>query len=68
MCADGQNRWPKISCSPTLVVGVAGDVLRWAQEGSIKPSIHHVYPLEAAAQAHEDLASRKTAGKLLLRP
>lgn len=46
----------------------AGDVLRWAQEGAIKPSIHNVYPLEAAAQAHEELASRKTTGKLLLRP
>ncbi len=46
----------------------AGDVLRWAQEGAIKPAIHHVYPLEAAAQAHEDLAARKTTGKLLLRP
>ncbi len=46
----------------------AGDVLRWAQEGSIKPLIHKVYPLEAAAEAQEDLASRKTTGKLLLRP
>lgn len=46
----------------------ANDVLRWAQEGAIKPSIHKVYPLEAAAEAQEDLAGRKTAGKLLLRP
>jgi len=46
----------------------AGDVLRWAQEGAIKPSIHKVYPLEAAAEAQEDLASRRTTGKLLLRP
>jgi NADPH2:quinone reductase len=46
----------------------AGDVLRWAQEGVIKVSIHNVYPLEAAAEAQGDLASRRTTGKLLLRP
>ena len=46
----------------------AGDVLRWAQEGAITPAIHKVYPLEAAAEAQEDLASRRTTGKLLLRP
>lgn len=46
----------------------AGDVLRWAQEGVIQVSIHKVYPLEEAAEAQQDLAARKTTGKLLLRP
>jgi NADPH2:quinone reductase len=34
----------------------------------MKQHIEKVYPLAEAAQAHIDLASRKTVGKLLLKP
>ena len=34
--------------------------------GKLKPRIEHRYPLEQAVQAHRDLESRKTTGKLLL--
>jgi NADPH2:quinone reductase len=44
----------------------AGDVLGWLDSGKLKLRIHHTYPLADAAQAHRDLESRKTAGKLLL--
>lgn len=44
----------------------AGDVLRWLDEGKLKLRIDHTYNLTEAAQAHRDLESRKTAGKLLL--
>jgi NADPH2:quinone reductase len=44
----------------------ANDVLRAVQAGKLKVRMEHVYPLAEAAQAHRDLESRKTAGKLLL--
>ena len=44
----------------------AGDVLRWIDNGSLKLRVDHTYPLTDAAQAHRDLESRKTAGKLVL--
>jgi NADPH2:quinone reductase len=46
----------------------ASDLFRWIKEGKLKLQIHKVYSLEDAGQAHRDLESRKTAGKLLLRP
>jgi NADPH2:quinone reductase len=46
----------------------AGDVLRWVAEGKLKVEIYREYPLSDAAQAHRDLESRKTSGKLLLIP
>lgn len=44
----------------------AGDVLRWIAEKRLILKIDHVYPLADAAQAHRDLESRKTSGKLIL--
>jgi NADPH:quinone reductase len=46
----------------------AGDVLSWAGEGRLSVRIGAAYPLGQAATAHEDLAARRTAGKLLLLP
>ncbi len=46
----------------------AGDVLGWVAGGSLKLRIHKTYSLAEAAQAQIDLASRATAGKLLLLP
>jgi NADPH:quinone reductase len=46
----------------------AGDVLGWVASGQLKLRIDRTYPLAGAAQAHRDLESRKTAGKLLLLP
>ena len=46
----------------------AGDVLGWVADGSLKLRIEHSYALADAAQAHRDLESRKTTGKLLLIP
>jgi NADPH2:quinone reductase len=37
-------------------------------DGILKVRIEKTYPLAEAAQAHVDLASRKTSGKLLLIP
>ena len=46
----------------------AGDVLNALASGSLRPHVDRKYPLERAAEAHRDLESRKTIGKLLLIP
>jgi NADPH:quinone reductase len=62
---------------PTLVHHIAtredllwrsGDVFRWIQDGTLTMRIGGKYPLEQAGQAHRDLESRKTTGKLLVIP
>jgi NADPH:quinone reductase len=44
----------------------AGDLFRWIADGTLNVHIGGRYPLEQAARAHEDLAGRRTAGKLIL--
>ena len=46
----------------------AGDVLGWVEAGKLKLHIHRTYALSEAPQAHRDLESRATSGKLLLLP
>jgi len=43
-------------------------VLNMVASGKLKLSCEHTYPLKDAQQAHRDLQSRKTTGKLLLLP
>jgi NADPH2:quinone reductase len=46
----------------------AAELLGWVADGSLKVRIQREYPLADAARAHEDLGSRRTAGKLILKP
>jgi NADPH2:quinone reductase len=46
----------------------ASDVFAWIESGHLNVRIGGRYPLAEAAQAHEDLAARRTTGKLLLLP
>lgn len=46
----------------------AADVFGWMKAGELDVRIGHTYPLEEAAQAHRDLAGRKTTGKVLMIP
>ena len=46
----------------------AREVFRWVADGSLTIRTEHTYKLESAAQAHRDLESRMTTGKLLLIP
>ncbi len=46
----------------------ADDLFRWVEEGTLTVRIGGRYPLDQAARAHEDLAARRTTGKLILLP
>ncbi len=53
---------------PKELLWRASDLFRWIQQDKLKLQIHKIYPLAEAAQAHRDLESRNTKGKLLLKP
>ncbi len=42
-------------------------MLKWLKEGKVKPPIVKEYPFEQVAQAHHDLESGTTIGKLVLK-
>lgn len=44
----------------------AGDVLGWIRDGRLRLRVDRTYSLAEAARAHEALAGRETAGKVLL--
>ena len=46
----------------------AGELFEWLAKGELNIRIGGEYPLADARQAHEDLAARRTTGKLLLIP
>jgi NADPH2:quinone reductase len=46
----------------------ADDLFTWIRQGTLKVHIGGRYPLDQAARAHADLASRGTTGKLILLP
>lgn len=50
------------------LLATARDLFRVVQSGAVKIRIHQTYPLAQAAQAHADLAARKTTGATLLMP
>jgi NADPH:quinone reductase len=62
---------------PTLVHYIAdraellwrsGDLFRWIGKGELSVRVGAEYPLADAGRAHEDLAGRRTTGKLILVP
>lgn len=46
----------------------AGDLFRWVRDGELDVRVGGTYSMTDAARAHEDLAGRRTTGKLLLLP
>jgi len=46
----------------------ASDLFRWIAKGDLSVRIGAQYPLADARRAHEDLAGRRTTGKLILVP
>ncbi|HYF61772.1 MAG TPA: quinone oxidoreductase [Herpetosiphonaceae bacterium] len=59
---------PHYIADQAALLGRANDVLGWVKDGSLKLHIGRTYALAQAAQAHSDLESRATTGKLLLLP
>jgi NADPH2:quinone reductase len=51
-----------------LLAPMIGELLSALAAGDLKVRIGGVYPLSEAAQAHQDLISRRSTGKLLLDP
>ena len=47
--------------------GMAADVFELMGQGVLAPAIGHCYPLADAAQAHRDIAGRKTTGSVVLK-
>jgi NADPH2:quinone reductase len=54
--------------TPQELARRAGDLFTWIADGSLRIAIGGRYPLGEAARAHDDLAARRTTGKLLLIP
>ena len=50
------------------LVARAGELFGWVADGSLTVRVGGTYGLADAATAHEDLAARRTTGKLLLTP
>jgi NADPH2:quinone reductase len=44
------------------------DLFGWIESGRLNLHIQKIYPLHDAAEAQRDLESRRTTGKLLLKP
>lgn len=44
------------------------EVLTNVASGSLRVRVNHTYPLSQAAQAHADMAGRKTSGSIVLIP
>jgi len=51
-----------------MVRGPLDDLYARAASGDLKPLVGETYPLSEVQRAHEDLAARRTSGKLLLDP
>lgn len=53
---------------PEAVTGSLRTLLRWYQDGRLKPHVSHVLPLERAREGLELLRSRKSTGKVVITP
>jgi NADPH2:quinone reductase len=54
--------------TPELLRARSAQLFDWIADGKLKVRNGGEYPLADAAQAHADMESRKTTGKLLLVP
>jgi NADPH:quinone reductase len=53
---------------PQMMDAAMNDLLPMVAEGALKPVLGGRYPLSAVREAHQDLLSRRTTGKLVLDP
>lgn len=57
---------PHYTATPEEFAMTAGDLFEVVADGSVRIEVNHVYKLRDAAQAHIDLAARKTTGSVVL--
>jgi NADPH2:quinone reductase len=50
------------------ILSRTSDLFRWLASGELKFKVNHVFRLAEAAKAHEELAGRRTTGKVVLIP
>lgn len=48
--------------------GPLGELFKLLEHGRLRTVLGETYPLSEAGRAHEDLAARRTSGKLVLDP
>jgi len=53
---------------PQMLAGPMAQLMGMVVDGTLQPVVHGTYPLSQARQAHLDLRSRATTGKLVLDP
>jgi len=53
---------------PEMTAAPLNDLFARATRGELRPQVGRTYPMSEVARAHEDLAARRTTGKLLLDP
>ena len=53
---------------PALLSRSLGTMFEWIGQGKLKMQVGHVLPLAQIAEAHELISSRKSYGKIVLRP
>ncbi|KIL53038.1 quinone oxidoreductase family protein [Jeotgalibacillus campisalis] len=59
---------PQIMRKPELLQPSMKELMNWVAKGQLKLTVGDVYSLEEAAAVHELMQSRKTKGKLILKP
>ncbi|MFW6086464.1 MAG: NADPH:quinone oxidoreductase family protein [Myxococcota bacterium] len=64
----GLHWGPYLDRDPALVRRAADDLFAMHAQGRVRPIVSEAYPLDEAATALEALSSRKTVGKVVLRP
>jgi NADPH:quinone reductase len=57
-----------LTATPERLSGPLAELFEYVREGSLRPHVGRVYPLEDVRQAHADLEGRRSVGKLLLSP
>jgi NADPH2:quinone reductase len=56
------------SASRDEILSRTADLFNWIRSGELRLKVDHVFPLAEAAKAQEELAGRRTTGKIVLIP
>lgn len=52
---------------PEVLTGSMATLLKWYEEGKLKPHVSHILPLEQATEAYDLLRARKSTGKVVVK-